>query len=240
MKHSQSLPCFLRAFVLFVCGLVYTAHTTGADTISVTDDGFKPDVTMHDGGFDVAFQRSISGTQDEIFRRSFDSSGVAKGNAVIVNTTTGSGTLNTHPAIASDADGNLTVVWSRQVGSDQHIFARRYNASGNLGRDGTGDFDGDGQSDVSEFLARTDPTSAGSLLRISGGGDAPTLSGDTFTVTWDSVAGGRYQLQYKDSLTDADWSDIGTPVTAGGDKTSADDTTTAGHPQRFYRVVALP
>src|SRR5206468_7498342 len=37
---------------------------------------------------------------------------------------------------------------------------------GALSRDGTGDFDGDGQTDLQEFLAGTDPTNIGSTLRV--------------------------------------------------------------------------
>jgi hypothetical protein len=36
---------------------------------------------------------------------------------------------------------------------------------GTLDRDGTGDFDGDGHTDLEEFLAGTDPTNSGSILR---------------------------------------------------------------------------
>ena len=76
----------------------------------------------------------------------------------------------------------------------------------------------------------------------SSGTDAPALSGDTFTVTWDSVAGMRYQLQYKDALNDPSWTDVASPVTAtgSGNKTSTDNTTVAGQPQRFYRVAVVP
>ncbi len=60
-----------------------------------------------------------------VFARRFDSSGVALGDAFIVNTTIVGN--QTSPAIAADDGGNFTVVWTGTAG----INARRYSADGN-------------------------------------------------------------------------------------------------------------
>jgi hypothetical protein len=54
-------------------------------------------------------------------------------------------------------------------------------------------------------------------------------------VTWTSVAGHAYRLQYRDQLTDPAWTDVVPDVTATGPVTSA--TNVVGNlPQRFYRI----
>jgi len=59
------------------------------------------------------------------------------------------------------------------------------------------DPDGDGQSNLAEYLANTNPTNAASVLSITG------LVGETngsFNLMWNSVGGTRYRLLYSDSL----------------------------------------
>ena len=56
---------------------------------------------------------------------------------------------------------------------------------GGLFRDGTADFDSDGQIDLAEFLAETDPTNGASALRVSGGS---TSGADSITITWNAVS----------------------------------------------------
>ena len=73
-------------------------------------------------------------------------------------------------------------------------------------------------------------------------GPAPRLThlrtSPTVAITWTSVPDKTYRLQYKDNLSDADWTDLGEPVTATATSTSAFDNTGA-HPRRFYRVLLL-
>ena len=66
-----------------------------------------------------------------------------------------------------------------------------------------------------------------------------TMSNGIATVTWTSVAGNYYRLQYKDDLTSATWTDVTPDVQATGQTTS----TTNGlgvATQRFYRVMLVP
>jgi YD repeat-containing protein len=129
----------------------------------------------------------------------------------------------TLPGIGGDSDGDgLPDDW-------ELLFF------GNLGRDGTGDFDSDGFKDSSEFLAGTNPVDPQSLLSIT----RATAGAGEFTIEWQAVAGKTYRVQYKDTLNAPVWSDVGGDVTASGG-TAAKTDPTAGVPQRFYRVTLSP
>jgi Immunoglobulin domain len=60
-------------------------------------------------------------------------------------------------------------------------------------------------------------------------------SGSAVVLTWQSVAGHSYQVQFKNSLTDSTWSNAGTPITATGSTASFTDNVPAAS-NRFYRV----
>ena len=70
-------------------------------------------------------------------------------------------------------------------------------------------------------------------LRITG----VTRAGDgTIQLIWNSVSGITYRVQYKDSLTNPNWSNLGGAITATGATTSATDFP-GSNPTRFYRVI---
>ncbi len=108
---------------------------------------------------------------------------------------------------------------------------------GDLSRNGSGDFDQDGQSDLSEYLAGTDPTSRVSVLRVAATA-APGAS--SAVISWLSVVGKTYQIQYKDNVEDAVWKNLGSPIVASSNSTAATDSTLAGIAHRFYRIVVVP
>jgi Carbohydrate binding domain len=58
-------------------------------------------------------------------------------------------------------------------------------------------------------------------------------------LTWESLSGVVYQLQYTTSLNPPAWTDLGIPITATAFTTTAYDSPGA-NPQRFYRVALLP
>jgi hypothetical protein len=60
-------------------------------------------------------------------------------------------------------------------------------------------------------------------------------SNEVATVTWNSVSNETYVLQYKDSLTDTNWTDVLPSVQATGSSASMTNFVGAT-PQRFYRV----
>lgn len=107
---------------------------------------------------------------------------------------------------------------------------------GNLSRDGSGDSDNDGQTDLQEFMAGTDPNNNQSLLAIT---QLTTTPGVGFSIQWLSVPGKYYRVQYNDTLSPAGWKNLGADVLANGSSTSVTDSTVPQSAQRFYRVIAL-
>jgi Tol biopolymer transport system component len=104
---------------------------------------------------------------------------------------------------------------------------------GDLNRDGAGDQDGDGHSNLQEFIAGTNPTSGGSILRVL---TITPMGGGSTTVVWSAVVGRNYVVQFKNSL-DATWSNASGAIEADG--TSMSFAHNSSSPQRFYRVIAV-
>jgi len=61
--------------------------------------------------------------------------------------------------------------------------------------------------------------------------------GQALTVSWNSIPGATYRVQYKNSLNDPEWRDLITGFMASELKSSATDT--PGTVTRFYRVVRI-
>ena len=105
-----------------------------------------------------------------------------------------------------------------------------------LERDGTGDFDGDGQTDWMEFKAGTDPTNVGSILRVIT--LSPPSSGPV-QVFWSAVAGKTYRVQFKESLTETLWHDLVGDVIATDTTGFKMDSSSGAAAQRYYRVLVV-
>ena len=95
------------------------------------------------------------------------------------------------------------------------------------------DSDHDGQSDVREVIAGTDPQNSSSLLQT----DQVALAdrGGNFLLQWQSVPGINYVIERSTAL-DGVWETLGTR-TAESATTSWTAPTTAGTSREFYRVV---
>jgi hypothetical protein len=119
-------------------------------------------------------------------------------------------------ALDSDNDG-ISDAWELQY-------------FGSLARDGTGDYDGDGVTDLNEYLGGTDPTDPHSLPVFTA-----ALDGSICTLTLSVAAGRSYSVIYKNSLSDPTWiklSDISPPPVAG--LVRVVDYTAGSTPTRFY------
>lgn len=85
-------------------------------------------------------------------------------------------------------------------------------------------------------------TSAVAVLNISAPRPtlfAPVVTSTNVVITWLAVSGRVYQLQFKDSLTNANWTPLMPNVTANDTVASKTDAPPAGT-QRYYRVQLLP
>lgn len=109
-------------------------------------------------------------------------------------------------------------------------------------RDGTGDFDGDGASDLTEFLAGTDPTNLGSVLRVltlTTVLEQPGAMQRTSALLWSATPGRAYRVQFKDDVA-ADWTEVPGEVIAPGVTAAKTHTAPDLGAARFYRVLMLP
>ncbi len=110
---------------------------------------------------------------------------------------------------------------------------------GTIDRDGNGDFDGDGASDLQEYLSGTHPADPASYIRI----DSAGVNAGLCTLGFTAVAGKSYTVQYRDNATDGSWQTLTVlqPAAVTG-PVQVTDPPTFGNTKRFYRLVtpAIP
>jgi uncharacterized repeat protein (TIGR01451 family) len=111
-----------------------------------------------------------------------------------------------------------------------------YFGSTNAMNGGPGeDFDGDGHTNLEEYLAGTDPTDPLNSLRIG----RICAAGPTVLVEFHAALGCRYQLDRAPSLF-GPWSLVGNVMLGQGNRTSATDTVLDPTTALFYRIRQLP
>ena len=102
-----------------------------------------------------------------------------------------------------------------------------------LGNDGSnGDTDGDGFTHIEEFEAGTNPNDSTDLPSIV----AHEIDGADIRITIATVTDKIYQLQFRDSLTEGSWTNVGPAVVGDDQKQVLIDQNGALAPVRFYRV----
>ena len=127
---------------------------------------------------------------------------------------------------------------------DQLADAWEYQRAGGLTLlANPGDADGDGVTDLSEYLADTQPLAATDAFAVGPTQVAKTQTGDVaFTLTWRSSPDRIYAIEYRDDLAPGPWTDSGLGLFVGSPGTTTTRTVT-GPPaaRRFYRTrVQLP
>jgi len=112
--------------------------------------------------------------------------------------------------------------------------------------DPDGDADTDGENNLAEYLANTNPTNSASIFRITSAG---WLTNGFFGLSWDSIGGTRYRVEYsngrgvgaaftevvRDISSEMDSNAVGT----AGTQTFVDDLSLTGpatNSARYYRV----
>lgn len=96
---------------------------------------------------------------------------------------------------------------------------------------GDEDFDGDGATDRSEYLAGTDPLDAQSYLKLT---CSSGLSGEAI-ISWPSVHGRIYRVSYCDGLGNG-WHALGETISGTGGRIEFKDVTAGEAVLRFYRI----
>jgi Leucine-rich repeat (LRR) protein len=98
------------------------------------------------------------------------------------------------------------------------------------------DNDSDGKSNIDEFNANTDPTSAADLFEIYSIECVTGDSSDTVTVQWYIKLGMDYQLYSTQSLETPSWTPVPGAYTDYGDTASQVDVITPPGTKRYYKV----
>ncbi len=97
------------------------------------------------------------------------------------------------------------------------------------------DADGDGLTNLDEYRAGTDPRDSASTLRVT----AINVDGAGAHITFTSVAGKTYRLEYKDAITDPTWLLAVNNITGQTGTTTVLDSGAIGQSRKFYRVLAI-
>lgn len=139
-------------------------------------------------------------------------------------------TVPNHPTLTVTTTGNPT------PNLDGDAMADAWEAAyfGSLSRDGSGDADADGASDVTEFRLGINPNDPSQSFRAE---VVPAAPG--FVFSWPSRPGLIFQIRRSGSLVDGTWLEVGTVPASTGTTTSFTDSVVPGG-RAFYQVVLPP
>ena len=99
------------------------------------------------------------------------------------------------------------------------------------------DADGDGMSNLQEYLAGTNPTNSTDRLAVTSFSSSP--GGTSASLTWNSVLTRCYYVEEKLDLNSPNWFDSGLGLITPDGATTARALSDTNAPKRFYRVQAV-
>jgi Tol biopolymer transport system component len=169
-------------------------------------------------------QPAISSNDTAVVFQSWDS-GLAAGD---LNRVQDVFAVSENPVILdSDGDG-IPDWWMTQY------FGHATGQAGDFSR-AQDDADGDGMSNLQEYLTGTDPINPDSFFALQ---ISATVASANVLLTWPTVPGKSYEVQYSDSLAAPNWLNyFGSAVVLGG---QGSVTVPATQTTRFYRAVCVP
>ena len=94
------------------------------------------------------------------------------------------------------------------------------------------DYDGDGFCDLHEYIAGTDPTLPGSLLKIA---DVTHDTGEGYVFQWPSVAGKVYNVEWIGDMMTPPWGTVASNIVATP-PLNVHTISVTGVKSGFYRV----
>ncbi len=205
---------------------VAVVHTDGTDMKFYIDGALSATVVYTNGaGYRTSGEITIGAASEGANWFTGNLDRIRFHNRVLTPAELDSSAGSTHPFLVS--------------AGDYEKWKARYGIT-----DSAADNDGDGQSNYAEYLAGTDPTSATSAFRIL---DANMQPDGQLTVTWSSIGGKRYRLQYassaggpftdiaRDAATETD------PAPPGQASTQTfTQTPTSTNTVQLYRVQVIP
>jgi hypothetical protein len=130
-------------------------------------------------------------------------------------------------ATDSDADG-IPDWWMNQY------FGHPTGQAGDNSR-ATDDADGDGMTNLQEFLAGTSPIDPGSVLRIS----SAVPQGSDMVFTFATATNRQYLLEWTTDLNSGVWTSLPDVISGDGTVQQVRHGGGATLPQRFYRIRLL-
>jgi hypothetical protein len=204
--------------------------TASANLFSIFIDGSFQDRTNTNGTAAYVINDQTPGDGKNELR--FDWRGMSAGQHLIEVNYTGDGLALEATRLVrvtlsgvADTDGDgLPDFWETQNGLSPT------NSTGINGANG--DPDGDGFTNLQEYLAGTDPQDANSLLKIT------DLAGAGRVITWNSVPGRNYQV-FTATNANATFTALTGTITAFTSPMSFTNPSPV-RPREFYRVRALP
>jgi hypothetical protein len=148
---------------------------------------------------------------------------------------------NTYAPTGLDLDGNPRIaggtvdIGPYEIQSPASLLSYAWAQQYGLPADGsvdTADTDGDGMNNWQEWIAGTDPTNPGSVLRLQ----PPVVSpSGSVTLTWSSVTNRTYSLESAINFMPL-FSVINSNITGQAGVTSVTNTGPVASPSGFYRV----